>query len=514
VPLHVPRLVVICLALAACDDDPTHLRSAIDRHQLATAATAASSPDTIDDATPADTTPPDDNTNASDASSTDASPDATDATDPIDAIDPIDATDVIDSTDTSATDAGPALHPARYPPDRVHSPITPSLVARLQAIAAVDPALRDDVFMKVGASTTVSASFFKCFSTANVDLGAHTHLASTLDFFKGGDAAGTDPFARSSLAAKSGVSARWALDGDPPPLEAEYLALSPRYALVHYGTNDMGLGATYEAALFPFVDNLWTLVDDLLAWGVVPTLATILHRLDSPSADRWVTTYNGVIAALAQGRQVPLVDLYLAYEPLPNHGLGGDGLHSSLAPEGACRLTTSGLQYGYNMRNLQMLTLLSRLEAAVLDGEPLDPPGPRLPGLGTVDDPLVIDALPFHDLASTTAAPSQELDRYTGCNAPQDESGPEVVYRLTIQTRTRLRATVHDRGTTDIDLHLLDETASEAGCLARHHQIIEATLEPGTYHLVLDTFVSGGAARSGEYLLSIVPCPADDPTCG
>lgn len=496
------------------------LRSEIDRRQGIASATDPHAPDvtgdtptpgdtttsidttTPDDTARADTTPPDDNTNQSDAT-THTSP--TDATA---------ESDVAATDSTIAPDTTPALHPARYPVDRIHSPLTPSIVARLQQIRAVDAALQDDVFMKVGASTTVSASFFKCFSTASVDLGAHDHLASTLDFFLGGDAGGTDPFARASLAAKSGVSARWAITGDPSPLESEYLALAPRYALVHYGTNDMGLGATYEAALFPFVDNLWTLVDDLLAWGVVPTLATILHRLDNDAADRWVTTYNGVIAGLAQGRQIPLVDLFLAYEPLPNHGLGGDGLHSSLSPEGACRLTPTALQYGYNMRNLQMLTLLSRLEAAVLDAEALDPPGPALIGLGTIDDPRVITTLPFHDLASTIDAPSQALDRYVGCGANQDESGREVVYRLEITTRTRLRATVHDRGTTDIDIHLLDETASEEGCLLRNHQIIETTLEPGTYHFALDTFVSGGNARAGEYLLSIVPCPADDPTCG
>ena len=108
----------------------------------------------------------------------------------------------------------------------------------------------------------------------------------------------------------------------------------------------------------------------------------------------------------------------------------------------------------------------------------------------------------------------QDLDRYSGCSSTADESGPEVVYRLDIATPTRLRMTVHDRGATDIDLHLLDETASEAGCLARNHQIIEATLNPGTYHVVLDTFVDDGVPLSGEFIFSVLACPADDPSCG
>jgi hypothetical protein len=415
-----------------------------------------------------------------------------------------------------ASDAEPGPgEPDRYPEDRVLSPLSPGLVAGLQALAEADPTLSDDVFIKVGASTSVSGSFLKCFAGTAYDLGSHGALQSTRDFFAGGDAAGSDPFSRSSLAAKGGVSAGWALTGSPSPLEQELAAASPRFALVHYGTNDMGLGATYLSALFPFAENLWNIIDLLRDRGVIPVLATIQRRGDRASADLWVPTYNGVIRAIAQGRQIPLVDMWLANEGLPDHGLASDGVHSAVYPEGACILTDAGLRYGMNHRNLQVLTMLSRLEAAVLDGEASDPPQATLSGLGTPEDPVVIPALPFHDLRDTRSALSDTLDTYDGCGAPQDERGPEVIYALDVGVMTRVRVTVHDLGATDVDLHLLDETASTAGCLARHHQVLEATLQPGRWHLALDTFVSGGGTeRSGEYLLSVVPCPADDPDCG
>jgi hypothetical protein len=413
-------------------------------------------------------------------------------------------------------DSGPALTgPERYPHDRVLSPLSPALVTRLRELADADPTLSDDVFSKVGASTSVSASFLKCFAGTAYNLGVHDHLQSSRDFFAGGDAGGVDPFSRSSLSAKGGVSAGWALSGSPSPLEQELSAAAPRYALVHYGTNDLGLGATHLSALFPFAENMWRIVDILIERGVIPVLATIQRRGDDADADLWVPTFNGVIRGLAEGRQIPLVDMWLANEDLPNHGLASDGVHSASFPGGACVLTPEGLRYGMNNRNLQILSMLGRLEAAVLDGEASDPPQQTLMGLGTPDDPIRIPGLPFHDLRDTRSAPSDALDFYDGCAASQDERGPEYVYALDVAAPTRLRVTVHDLGATDVDVHLLDETASTGGCLARHHQVIEATLAPGRWHLALDTFVSsGGTERAGEFLLSVVPCPADDPACG
>jgi hypothetical protein len=52
-----------------------------------------------------------------------------------------------------------------------------------------------------------------------------------------------------------------------------------------------------------------TIVDRLLAEGIIPILSTIPPRDDSASADRMVPRYNAVVRAIAQTRGVPLVDL-------------------------------------------------------------------------------------------------------------------------------------------------------------------------------------------------------------
>jgi hypothetical protein len=63
------------------------------------------------------------------------------------------------------------------------------------------------------------------------------------------------------------------------------------------------------------------------------------------------------------------------------------------------------------------------------------------------------------------------------------------------------------RGTTDVDVHLLGAAATAESCVARDDRALVATLAPGTWTFSLDTFVSAGAARSGEYLLVIVQDP-------
>jgi hypothetical protein len=415
-----------------------------------------------------------------------------------------------DTADTAGPpdDAATQLHdagPTRYPEGRVHSPLTPAVVRRLQEIRALDPALAEDVFMKVGASTTVSSANLACLAGASVDFGEYGHLRAIRDYFLDGDAAGSDPFSRTTLAAKSGVSAVWALSGDPSPLEQEYLAVAPAYAIVHYGTNDMQLGTSYQSALWGFGRNLWTLVDELLSWGVIPIVATINRRLDRAAADAWVPTYNAVIRGIAQGRQVPLIDMYLAYEPLPDHGISGDGIHGTVYSQGACYFTEEGLEYALNMRNLQTLVALDRVVAATLDAEVFDSAGPGLGGDGTLDDPYLVDALPFSDMRSTADSGSRIFDLYSGCDSSADESGPERIYRLDVVQPTRVRAFVHGRfDDVDIDIHLLDESADEAGCLLRAHRIIEADLVPGRYYFVLDSHVDDGIERSGEYLFNVL----------
>ncbi|MCX4242071.1 SGNH/GDSL hydrolase family protein [Paraliomyxa miuraensis] len=423
-------------------------------------------------------------------------------------------------TDTETDGLGPPpdplpYEPARYPGHQTHSPITPYVADRMREIALLGPEKHDDVFMKIGASSTVSHNTLYCFAEGPYDLAEHDELQPTLDFFLGGDAAGTTPFDRPSEAARVGHHAGWAISGDPSPIDIEVELLSPRLALVHFGANDMGWGETYGDALLYFHSNMMILTDGLIDQGIVPILFGITRRGDYASAQRWVDTWNATIRVIAQARQVPYVDLYNAIDWLPGHGLAGDGLHLEAYSGGACILDEEGLQHGYNIRNLVALEVLDRSAAVLVDEAPgLEPPQDPLLGDGTPEAPWVIDQLPFGDVVDTAQQGLPFIDQYTGCNNTADESGPELWYRLELTETKRLRAAVLDMEGVDVDVHLLDETGTAEGCIERGHHFVEGTLEPGTYHFVLDSWVNDdGVAQAGEVLFVLLECAAGDSAC-
>ncbi len=412
---------------------------------------------------------------------------------------PADSEPPSDTGDSGAEE--PGSFPARYPADRLQSPITPWIRDRLQELRAADPSLHDELFMKVGDSITVDANALGCFAGSRVDLGDRPALQATIDHFLAGDAGGSSPWDRESQAAEIGRTAAWALEGAPSPVERELDALHPAFAVLQYGTNDMHMGSTYLSAIQPFGESMLDLTDLLLDQGVIPLLVTIPPRADSAAVDAWVPTYNAVVRGIAQGRQLPLVDLELGLRGIDGYGLYGDGVHLEPWSQGACKLTEQGLDYGCNMRNLLVLDGLDRLRRAALDGETFDDDGEPLAGSGLAVDPFVIDGLPFTDLRDTSLEGQQRIDRYPGCGSQADESGPELVYRFELSERSTIRALVFDRGEVDIDLHLLGEGLEGEDCLLRDDSDLEIRLDPGRYHLVLDSYVSSGEVRSGEYLL-------------
>jgi hypothetical protein len=139
---------------------------------------------------------------------------------------------------------------------------------------------------------------------------------------------------------------------------------------------------------------------------------------------------------------------------------------------------------------------------------------PTLEGLGDADAPLEIFTLPFADTNTTVDAPSLLLDVYAGCGSVADESGPENIYRLVLSETTPIRAMVLDRAGVDIDIHLIDDSVSEAGCIARDDRMLELTLDPGTYYFALDTYVDGeGLEQAGEYTFVVLACESTDVDC-
>jgi hypothetical protein len=394
-----------------------------------------------------------------------------------------------------------------YPSDRTYSPLTPEIVANLQRIASRGAGMHDDVFAKVGDSITVASSFLQCFAGSFVDLGTHGDLAPAVAYFRSGDAAGTNPYQRVSLTATVGWSATSAVAGNPSPLDQEIAAISPRFAVVMYGTNDVGARTIWQ-----YADAMLTIVDDLLGKGILPALSSVPPRDDDAAANLLVPRFNEVVRGIAQGRQIPFMDFHRELMPLPAHGLGPDHVHPNTYLIGGaarpCVLTPDGLQFGYNVRNLLTMQTLSRMHAALQPGATApDAPLSAPAGDGSPEHPFEIESLPFSDMRDTTRSPNSRFSTYTGCAATQNESGPEFVYRFTTATPVTVRALVFDQGTVDIDVHLLSAPSPDA-CLQRNDRELVATLMPGTYYFSLDTFVgSDGVAHPGEYLFLLLQEP-------
>lgn len=501
--------VVLLILAAGCADGDAPAADAALTGDARPAPDARGAHDAAPDAAP-DARPDADADDAAPDALLDAAADATpdaigDMSDTMGDATPDAMVDAMTATPDALPDALPDAAPegpAVYAPGRDHSPLTPHVAQNLRAIAARAPAQQDDVFSKIGASSTVSPWFMHCFAGDTIDLDGRDHLWPTIDHFAAGDAAGTDPYTRESLSATVGWSARNALAGDPSPLQQEIDATRPRYALVMYGTNDI-----QRRDIDGYASDLFTLVETLTAQGIIPILSAIMPRDDDPEADALVPSYNAVVRGVSEARQIPFIDYHRRLVVLDDHGLGPDRLHASVyrTAEGArpCDFTADGLTAGYNIRNLLVIEALHRVRALLDGAAPPDPPAPRRTATGGVDDPIEITALPYTDTRDTAASPHRRFAAYPACDAGQDESGPEYIYRLTLDRPTVIRAWILDRGPVDVDLHLLG-APDAATCLDRDHRGLVASLDPGEWYLVADTFVAAAGERAGEYLLVVV----------
>ncbi len=394
------------------------------------------------------------------------------------------------------------LPPLTYPYGPLHSPLDARLETHLRAVAARDPGLAGDVFAKIGDSISAAPAFMACFEEEALDLGAYAALAPARAYFRAGDAGGVSPFARASVAAHSGWTARRALFGDPSPVRQELDALRPRAATVLFGTNEAGNAVLPAVGYEPFLRSMITLVDGLLARGTVPVLSSIPPRGDYRPADARVPVINGLVRALAASRGVPFVDLHRALLPLPRQGLTPDRIHLAPAPEGACVFTAEALAHGANVHNLRMLEALDRLHRALTTTTATTAAEvPLLIGEGTRETPYRVDALPFSGATDTTRFGAAQVDAWTACS-PGDAGGPEVRYRFTITgTTTRVAATVVAGPGATIDVQLVHAGRDGDGCIAQHADEVVADLPPGDYDLVVDTFVRAGVPQPGEAFL-------------
>lgn len=410
------------------------------------------------------------------------------------------------STDAGG-DAGSIVDPVkptpegstRYVAGARHSAMSASVVSGLRALLSAGTGKRG-VFAKVGDSITVSSSFLHCFDGSDVRLESLPGLEKTRQFFRTEKIGADTSFSRDSLAAVVGWSARASLVGTPSPLDRELAATLPTFAVLMFGTND-----TYEQGVFPFETSLRKNIEAILSKNVIPLVSTIPPRGDKEAANQLVPEMNAIIRALAEAYQVPLMDYHQTLLPLPKYGLATDGVHPTAYPSHPCWFDKDAMQFGSNQRNLITIEALDRAKRFLVDNEVPESSPPALEGIGSWEDPLIVDALPFAHAGDTSKSKVQVASSYS-CAPSSNEGGPEILYKLSVSRPMKLRARVYVDDGVDVDLHLLSMNTA-AKCTARDNNTLVWNATPGENFLSVDTFVSSGTPRAGRFRITIAEVP-------
>ena len=143
---------------------------------------------------------------------------------------------------------------------------------------------------------------------------------------------------------------REACEKNETPLACEYRVHNPAFAFIALGTNDI-----YK--IDQFEPKMRKIIEYTLEQSIVPILVT---KADNLEGDNRI---NNIIARLAVEYHLPVWNFWAAVQPLPGHGLQGDGAHLTFAsnffdnPE--------KLESAWAVRNLTALQVLEAMRTAV-----------------------------------------------------------------------------------------------------------------------------------------------------
>lgn len=237
-------------------------------------------------------------------------------------------------------------------------PIIPTLSEAMIAVFEQGQTLgnRADVITKVGDSLAASEQYISIFAGPEYTLGPYDYLEETLNFY----AAST---ADESAAARVGLTSYvvfdpfWADDdlceAGETPLQCELRRKQPSITFVLFGPNDVRVMDTDD-----FRGQINQLIDETLAAGVIPVLMTFSAHPEETFFWQSIN-FNLELVALAEERQVPLINLWAAAQPLPQFGLDEDRVHLTHTGFDELKYDTGHEWfYGISLQNLLVLRTL------------------------------------------------------------------------------------------------------------------------------------------------------------
>jgi hypothetical protein len=209
----------------------------------------------------------------------------------------------------------------------IDMPVVPTGVSdRARAIYEYGLSLGNDPtrFSIIGDCQNVSSYFLSTFDKpGDYSLGPdYAYLQPTIDYYQGS-------FSRVSLAVKGGFNAAAVISplrADPKtcnsgesPLDCELHAWRPSIVIVSMET------WWSDKPAEEYDKYMRRVLDRIIETGALPIIATKADNLEGDHA------INATIAQIAYEYEIPMWNFWAAVQPLPGHGLSGDGFHLTFA---------------------------------------------------------------------------------------------------------------------------------------------------------------------------------------
>lgn len=116
-------------------------------------------------------------------------------------------------------------------------------------------------------------------------------------------------------------------------------------------------------------------------------------------------------------------------------------------------------------------------------------------------DVTCVDSFPFTDQRDSASEGAAVFDAYA-CAPGTDESGPELLYRVTVPEAGFLSAAVYSADGVDVDVHILTDL-DPATCVDRGDLHARADVPAGDAWIVADTYAVDGVPLAGGFRLDI-----------
>lgn len=221
---------------------------------------------------------------------------------------------------------------------------------------------RADVFTVIGDSNSTNGDYLVPIGVNArnyCEFDRYSYLIDTVNFFSTSmDTAGHNSFTHDSVTAQRGFNSAAVFDpiwssslcmSNETPLACEYRTSRASIAVIMLGGIDITSMTTTN-----YDQNMRRIVEASMNSGVIPILTTFIVL---PERDVWAKSleFNMMLIDIADAYQIPLINLWAAAEPLPDHGISPDRTHLRAQVGRYCDFNGAETQLGGTLRNLLTL---------------------------------------------------------------------------------------------------------------------------------------------------------------